>query len=102
MAIGRCAKGGEQGQSNMDRKTVKAFAWSQTKVDEALWSIMRPPARKAVDARLVKSASRPLSNDELRREREKRERGEADTDKNGNRLKFRRDLDSDWSVPCGM
>jgi len=53
-------------------------------------------------ARRVKSASRPLSNDELRREREKRERGEGDTDKNGNPIKFRRDLESDWSVPCGI
>ena len=59
---------------------------------------IKPPARKAVDARLVKSASRPLSNDELRREREKRERGEGDTDKNGKPIKFRRDLESDWTV----
>ncbi len=52
----------------------------------------------AVDARLVKSASRPLSNDELRKERQKREIGEADTDRNGNPIKFRRDLDSDWTI----
>ena len=55
----------------------------------------------AVDARLVKSASRPLSNEELRREREKRERGEADRDKNGKPIKFRRDLESGWPVKNG-
>ena len=60
-------------------------------------------------ARRVKSASRPLSNDEFlpdgqagRRERERRERSEDQVDKNGNPIKFRRDLESDWSVPCGI
>jgi len=63
---------------------------------------IRPPARKAVDARLVKSASRPLSSKELKEEREKRESGERLVDRNGNLIKFCRDLDSDWSVPCGI
>ena len=102
MAIGRCSRGREQGQSNMDRETVKAFTWNQIKVDEALWSIMRPPARKAVDARLVKSASRPMSKDDLRKEKEKRELPDGQVDKNGNSLKFCKDLESDWSVPCGI
>ena len=52
----------------------------------------------AVDAKLVKSASRPLSNDDLKKEREKRERPEGKLDKNGNPLKFHRDLESDWTV----
>jgi len=52
----------------------------------------------AVDARLVKSASRPLSNDELKKHRDKRNSPEGKLDKNGNPLKFSRDLQSDWTV----
>lgn len=52
----------------------------------------------AVDARLVQSASHPISNDEIKKQREKRETPEGKTDKNGNNLKFSRDLDSDWVV----
>ena len=52
----------------------------------------------AVDARLVKSASRPISNDELKNQRVKRNSPEGELDKNGKPLKFRRDLDSDWTV----
>ena len=44
----------------------------------------------AVDARLVKSASKPLSNDELKRLKEKRDTPEGKLDKNGNVLKFSR------------
>jgi transposase, IS5 family len=49
----------------------------------------------AVDARLVESASHPLSTEEITKRRERRE---TTTDKNGNALKFSRDLDSDWTV----
>lgn len=52
----------------------------------------------AVDARLVKSASRPLSNDGIREEKEKRNSGEGKLDKDGNVVKFSRDLESDWTV----
>ena len=52
----------------------------------------------AVDARLVKSASRPLSNDELKKHRDKRNTPEGKLDKNGKPLKFSRDLQSDWTV----
>ena len=52
----------------------------------------------AIDARLVKSASRPLSNDQLKKIREQRHTPEAKLDKNGNTRKFSRDLDSDWVV----
>jgi transposase, IS5 family len=52
----------------------------------------------AVDARLVKSASHPMSKDDLRKEREKRESPEDQVDKNGNPLKFCKDLESDWTV----
>jgi IS5 family transposase len=56
----------------------------------------------AVDARLVKSASKPLSNDELRKVEDKRDTPEGKLDKNGNPLKFSRDLESDWSAPGGI
>jgi len=52
----------------------------------------------AVDARLVESASKPLSNDEIKKEKEKRDKPEGKLDKNGNVLKFSRDLESDWTI----
>ena len=52
----------------------------------------------AVDARLVKSASHPLSNEQLKKVREHRNTPEGKLDKNGNTRKFSRDLDSDWVV----
>jgi IS5 family transposase len=52
----------------------------------------------AVDARLVQSASRPLSNDELKKQRDKKNTPEGKLDKNGKPLKFCRDLQSDWTV----
>jgi IS5 family transposase len=52
----------------------------------------------AVDARLVKSTSRPVSNDKLKQLREKHNTGEGKLDKNGKPKKFTRDLDSDWVV----
>lgn len=52
----------------------------------------------AVDARLVKSASRPVSNDNLKQLREKHHTVEGKLDKNGKPKKFTRDLDSDWVV----
>ena len=50
----------------------------------------------AVDARLVQSASHPISNEEIQKEREKRNTPEGQIDKNGNPLKFSRDFESDW------
>ena len=52
----------------------------------------------AVDARLVKSASRPISNDQIRKLKDKRNTPEGNLDKNGKPLKFSRDLESDWVV----
>lgn len=52
----------------------------------------------AVDARLVKSASRPISNDEIKKQRDRRETPDGKLDKNGNALKFSRDIESDWIV----
>ena len=52
----------------------------------------------AVDARLVQSASKPLSNDELRKLKNERDTPGGKLDKNGNPIKFSRDLESDWTV----
>lgn len=52
----------------------------------------------AVDARLVESASNHLSNDEIRKDKEKRNEPEGNVDKNGNALKCSKDLVSDWTV----
>ena len=52
----------------------------------------------AIDAGLVQSASRPVSSDRIRKLREKRESKKGKVDKNGNPLKFCRDVESDWVV----
>jgi len=52
----------------------------------------------AVDARLVKSASRPISNQKIKEAKDRHNTAEGKLDKNGNPLKFHRDLDSDWVV----
>ena len=52
----------------------------------------------AVDARLVQSASHPISNDKIKNLKEKRNTPEGKLDKNGKPLKFSRDMESDWVV----
>ena len=52
----------------------------------------------AVDARLVQSASHPLSEDKLKEEKIKRETPEGNLDKLGKPMKFSRDLDSNWTI----
>ncbi len=52
----------------------------------------------AIDARLIQSASHPLSEEELKKYKEKRETAEGQLDKKGKPLKFKRDLESDWTV----
>lgn len=52
----------------------------------------------AIDARLVQSASHPMSKEKLEEEKRKRETPEGKLDKKGNPLKFSRDLESDWTV----
>ena len=52
----------------------------------------------AVDARLVKSASSLMSNDDLKGLKEKRDTPEGKLDKQRNPLKFSRDLKSDCTI----
>lgn len=55
-----------------------------------------------VDSCLVQSASHPISNKEIKKQRAKRETLEGKLDKKANLLKFSRDLDSDWVVKRGI
>jgi len=52
----------------------------------------------AIDARLVKSASRPVSNSKLKELREKHNTPEGKLDKKGKPKKFCRDLESNWTI----
>ncbi len=52
----------------------------------------------AIDARLVKSASHPISNKEIKKQKKKKNTPEGKLDKNGKPLKFSRDMESDWTV----
>lgn len=52
----------------------------------------------AIDARLVKSSARPKSNEKIKEEKEKRETAEGNLDRKGKPLKFKSDIDSNWTV----
>ena len=52
----------------------------------------------AIDARLVQSASRPISNDKIKELRDEQNTPEGKLDKNGNPKKYTRDLESDWNA----
>ena len=52
----------------------------------------------AIDARLVKSASRPVSNEKLKQLRQEHDSPEGQLDKNGVPKKFNRDIESDWNA----
>jgi len=61
----------------------------------------------ATDARLVKSASKPISNEDKGKLTGKRATPEGTVDKNGKPLKFTRDAESDWTIKhdtpqCGL
>jgi IS5 family transposase len=55
----------------------------------------------ALDARVVKSASRPVSDKKLRELREKRKSRLQMKKKTQRAMRFQRDLDSDWTVKNG-
>jgi len=52
----------------------------------------------AIDARLVKSANHPISNEQIKEFKEKMNTPEGKLDKNGKPRKYTRDLDSNWVV----
>jgi len=51
-----------------------------------------------LDARLVKSANRPLGNEDMKELKKKRYTSEGKIEKRGKPLKFSRDLESDWTI----
>ena len=52
----------------------------------------------AIDARLVKSTSHPISNDMIKELRDEQNSPEGKLDKNGNPKKYTRDLESNWNA----
>ncbi len=52
----------------------------------------------AIDARLVKSANHPISNEQIKEFKEKMNTPKGKLDKNGKPKKYTRDIDSDWVV----
>ena len=72
----------------LNNAILQAFAKRGLSINEGI----------AIDARLVKSASRPMSNDDIQKRKEKRTTSEGNLDKHGNPLKFSRDLESDWTI----
>lgn len=52
----------------------------------------------AVDARTLRSASKPVSTKKLEALRQERETDDGKTDQNGKPSKFQRDVESDWTV----
>jgi IS5 family transposase len=54
-----------------------------------------------IDARLVKSARRPMSNEDIKKLKNKRATPEGKVDKNVEPLKFSRDRESDWTIKNG-
>ena len=78
----------KEAMMKLNNEVLQAFAKRGLSINEGI----------AVDARLVQSASRPISNDDIRKRKEKRNTPEGNLDKNGNPLKFTRDLESDWTI----
>jgi IS5 family transposase len=78
----------EEAMRELNSLVLQEFAKRGLRINEGI----------AVDANLVKSASRPLSKEGLRELKEKRDNPEGKVDKNGNALKFSRDVESDWTV----
>jgi IS5 family transposase len=78
----------EEALTQVNSEVLKQFAEKGLSINEGI----------AIDARLVESASRPISGDQLKELREKRQADKGKMDKNGQPLKFSRDVESDWAV----
>lgn len=95
-------------QSSPDHSTFSKFRKRLTKgkFDAIMSDILNQFAAQgltinegvAIDARIVKSASRPMGKNKLKNLKEKRNTPEGKLDKNGSVLKFSRDLESDWTI----
>lgn len=95
-------------ESSPDHSTFSIFRkrLSKGKFDLIVGNILNQFAQKglsinegiAIDARIVRSASRPVSNKKLKELKDKREMPEGKLDKDGKPLKFARDIESNWTV----
>ncbi len=95
-------------QSSPDHSTFSRFRsrLSKNAMDQINSEILRQFEQQgltinegiAIDARLVKSANRPISNEKIKELREKSQTPEGKLDKNGNPKKYTRDLESDWNA----
>jgi len=70
------------------QKILNQFSSEGIKINEGI----------AIDARIVRSASKPLSNKKLNKLRAERSTPEGQLDKTGKPRKFSRDLESNWTV----
>ena len=78
----------KEAMMKLNNEVLRAFAKRGLSINEGI----------AVDARLVQSASKPMSNEGLKRLKDKRTTPEGKLDSNGKPLKFSRDLESDWTI----
>lgn len=95
-------------QSSPDHSTFSKFRKRLTKgkFDAILSDILNQFSNQgltinegiAIDARIVKSASRPMSNKRLKDLKTARSTPDGKLDKNGNVRKFSRDLESNWTI----
>ena len=95
-------------QPSPDHSTFSRFR-SRLSKDAMIWinsEVLQQFSKKgltinegvAIDARLIQSSSHPLSDEEIKRAKEKRQSPEGQVDKKGKSLKFSRDIESDWTV----
>jgi len=78
----------KEAMMKLNNEVLQAFAKRGLSINEGI----------AVDARLVKSASKPMSNEGLKKLKETRNTPEGKLDTNGKPLKFSRDMESDWTI----
>jgi IS5 family transposase len=81
----------EKAMTQINSEVLKQFGEKGLSINEGI----------AIDARLVQSASRPVSSDQLKQLREKRQSDEGKVDKNGKPLKFSRDVGSTTTRKAG-
>jgi IS5 family transposase len=78
----------KKGMMKINSELLNQFAKEGLSINEGI----------AIDARLVRSASRPISNVDIKNLRDKKKSPQGKIDKNGKPIKFSRDAESDWTV----
>jgi IS5 family transposase len=78
----------KKGMMTINSELLNQFAKEGFPIDQGI----------AIDAGLVRSASRPISNADIKSLGDKKNSPEGKIDKNGNPIKFSRDAESVWTV----